>query len=199
MPLVDRVALPDAGKIIILNGASSSGKSSLGRALQSQLSQAYQHLQLDTFRNMEPPSYWKDWEKLPPEAVASKVAALCRAMNAAISEYSRHVQSVIFDTVLSNPESWRYLLEDLVDLPVYLVGVTCGAEELSRREKARGDRELGLATRQSEWIHSDKEYDLLVDSTVATPEQCATEVVDWLSNNPVPHAFNTMRVRLGVA
>jgi chloramphenicol 3-O phosphotransferase len=120
-------------------------------------------------------------------------------MNAAISTYSRHGQSVIFDTALSNPESWRYVLEDLAELPVYLVGITCDAEELSRRERERGDRELGLAARQSKWIHANKEYDLLIDSTISTPEQCATEVVGWLRNNPVPHAFNTMRVRLGVA
>ena len=199
MPAVDPVPLTNAGSIIILNGASSSGKTSLCRALQSQLSRPHQHLQLDAFRSMEPPSYWKDWEQWPPETVARQLAALCRAMNAAIATYSRHGQGVIFDMAFTNPESWRYALEDLVHLPVYLVGVTCAVEELNRRENARGDRGLGLAARQSEWIHTDKEYDLMIDSTASSPEHCAAEVAGWLNHNPVPHAFNTMRVRLGVA
>ena len=199
MAAIDRFALHDAGNIIILNGASSSGKTSLGQALQSQLPQPHQHLQLDVFRNMEPSGYWEGWESQPPDAVARKVAALCRAMNAALSEYSRHGQGVIFDTALSNPDSWRYVLEDLVDLPVYLVGVTCSVEELSRREEVRGNREVGLAARQSEWIHLNKEYDLMVDTTASNPGHCAGEIAGWLSNNPVPHAFNTMRARLGVA
>jgi len=199
MAAVDRVALHNAGNIIILNGASSSGKTSLGQALQSRLPQPYQHLQLDAFRSMEPSGYWDDWKTQPQKAVARKVAALCRAMNAALSEYSRHGQCIIFDTALSNPDSWRYVLEDLVGLPVYLVGVTCSVEELSRREEIRGDREVGLAARQSEWIHTNKEYDLLVDTTASNPDHCAAEIAGWLNNNPVPHAFNTMRARLGVA
>ena len=196
---IARVALHDAGNIIVLNGASSSGKTALGRALQSQLPTQYQHLQLDAFRSMEPTDYWDGWKSQPTEAVERKVAALCRAMNAALSEYSRHGQGVIFDTALSNTDSWRYVLEDLAGLPVYLVGVTCSVEELSRREKGRGNREIGLAARQSEWIHTNKEYDLLVDTTASHPGHCAAEIAGWLKNNPVPHAFNTMRARLGVA
>ena len=90
MRIVDSVPLSEAGRIIILNGASSSGKTSLSRAMQSQLPQPYQHLQLDAFRSMEPPSYWKDLEKQPPETAARQLAALCRSMNAAIATYSRH-------------------------------------------------------------------------------------------------------------
>jgi len=199
MPVVDRVPLPAAGNIIILNGASSSGKTSICRSLQLQLPGPHHHLQLDAFREMEPPLYWADWEKRSPEAVARQVAALCRAMNAAIAQYSVHEQGVIFDMAFTNPESWRYALKDLAHLPVYLVGVTCAVEELSRRERARGNRDPGLAARQSEWIHAGKEYDFMVDSTSSSPEHGAAEIAAWLSHSPVPSAFRTMQIRLGVA
>ena len=118
-----------------------------------------QHLQLDAFRRMEPNDYWDAWHEQDPTLVALKHAALCRAMHAALSEYARHGVDVIFDTVLWHREDWRYLLEDLDGLPVYLVGVTCGLEELVRREQARGDREIGLATGQFKTIHTGKVYD----------------------------------------
>lgn len=195
---VDRVPLSQCGTVIVLNGASSSGKTSLARALQSQLARPYQHLQLDAFREMEPASYWTNWQQ-QPGASALQLAALCRAMNAAISEFSRHGQGVIFDMAFTNPESRTYMLEDLSGLPVYLVGVTCALEELARREVARGDRERGLAARQAGWIHAQMHYDLQVDSSASTPQQCAAAVVTWFGTEPEPRAFRAMQAQRGQA
>lgn len=199
MSTVARQELPKPGNIIVLNGTSSSGKTSLARALQVQFKAPVQHLQLNSFRSMEPEGYWDGWEHQPAESVALKLAALCRAMNAALAEYSRHGLGVIFDTVLSNRDAWRYVLEDLDGLPVYLICVTCGAEELSRRELLRGDRGAGLAASQIKWIHADKDYDFRLDTTSSSSEQCAAEVVRWLSINPVPNAFKAMRSRFQMA
>lgn len=195
MPVVDRVSASLFGRIVILNGASSSGKTSLARSLQSRLRPPCQHLQLDAFRAMEPPGYWTNWRDRPA-ASDRQLAALCRAMNAAVSEYSRHGQAVIFDVALTNPESRAYLLADLAQLPVYLVGVSCSKEVLAQREQARGDREAGLAIRQAEWIHANMQYDLEIDSTTSSPAQCAAAVADWLDGNPAPLAFAAMRARL---
>ena len=118
MAVADRVPLAEAAAVFVFNGPSSSGKTSLCSALQSRLVQAHQHLQLDAFRAMEPAGYWDDWERQPPNLVARRLAALCRAMNAAVSAYLRHGLPVLLDVALTHPESWRYLLEDLADLPV---------------------------------------------------------------------------------
>ena len=199
MSFVPRDSLPKSGTILILNGTSSSGKSSIARAFQGLLSEPYHHLQLDMFRAMEPQDYWKGWQDQGSDVVALKLAALCRAMNAALVEYSRHGQNVVFDTELSNSDAWRYVLEDLADLPVLMVGITCSASALAKREHDRGDRVIGLAASQFDRIHKDKEYDLMIDTTVTSAADCAITVADWLRQSPVPYAFPRMSATRGGA
>ena len=199
MPTVPRHTLPKPANIIVLNGTSSSGKTSLARALQARLTTPIQHLQLDAFRGMEPNDYWDAWDSQAPALVALKHAALCRAMHAALTEYSRHGADVIFDTVLWHREDWRYLLEDLDTLPVYLVGINCELAEVSRREQARGDREIGLAAGQFKAIHMGKVYDFQVDTTESSAEHCAGEVLAWLGTKPEPKAFKAMQSSFGIA
>jgi chloramphenicol 3-O phosphotransferase len=194
MSVVSRKSLPCAGTVLVLNGTSSSGKTSIARALQSLLTEPYHHLQLDTFRAMEPRGYWDEWQHQASDVMALKLAALCRAMNAALTEYSRHGLNTIFDTELSNPDSWQYVVQDLVEVPVLMVGVTCSAAVLAKREQERGDRWLGLAASQLDRIHKDKEYDLMIDTTVSSATECANALAEWLHQSPVPQAFRRMSV-----
>ncbi|WP_174967323.1 phosphotransferase-like protein [Burkholderia lata] len=46
------------GAIVVLNGPSSAGKSTLSRYLCENLDEHHLHVELDVFRNMEPPNYW---------------------------------------------------------------------------------------------------------------------------------------------
>ena len=125
------------GRVLVLNGTSSAGKTSLAKALQAVLPEAYLHVQLNAFRDMEPPGYWKD---LDPATSELRIEALCRAMHAAVAAHARHGQHVIFDTVLDRASVARYFEEDLRPLAPLLIGVTCAVDELERREQARGDR-----------------------------------------------------------
>ena len=191
MALVSRNALPRSGRIVLLNGTSSSGKTSLAKALQVALPQQYLHVQLNAFRDMEPVGYFSR------EQAASgslRVAALCRAMHATVAEFAAHGQNVIFDHVLS-VDAWHYLFEDFLKQSLYLVGVHCSIEELVRRERARGDREHGLAESQVSRIHEDREYDFSVDTSRSNPTECANGLVHWLQQNPAPSAFERMRAR----
>ena len=199
MSVVPRQALPNAGTILILNGTSSSGKTSIARALQSLVAEPYHHLQLDAFRSMEPRDHWEGWKHQPPESIALKLAALCRGMNAVLAEYSRHGQNVVFDTELSNPDAWQYVVEDLVNLPVLMVGITCAVAVLAQRERERGDRTLGLAASQFDRVHKDKEYDLMIDTTESTTTDCAVAIAEWLSQSPIPQAFHRMSATRAVA
>ncbi|MES2951744.1 MAG: AAA family ATPase [Pseudomonadota bacterium] len=198
MSTVPRHKLPPPANIIVLNGTSSSGKTSLARALQARMRAPIQHVQLDAFRRMEPNGYWDVSYQQDPALEAMKHAALCRAMHAALSEYARHGIDVIFDTVLWHREDWRYLLEDLDALPVYLVGVNCELEELVRREHARGDREAGLAAGQFKAIHTGKVYDFQVDTSGTSTEDCAGEVLAWLDRRPEARAFRAMQSSFGI-
>ena len=44
--------------MVILNGAGSSGKSSIARALQSMTTEPFLHVAMDTFLDMLPASHW---------------------------------------------------------------------------------------------------------------------------------------------
>jgi len=143
------------------------------------------HVQLDSFRAMEPPDYFGSGQ---PEQSRRRLAALCRAMNATSIEYVRHGQNVILDHVLP-PVGWCYLAEDLAPFAVFLVGVHCSSTVLEARERARQDRPIGLAASQVLGVHEGCEYDFNIDTTEATPDECALALREWLASGPRPRSF----------
>ena len=193
MPCVPRIPRPGCGTVVLLNGTSSSGKTSLAQALQADPASQYLHVQLNAFRDMEPLGYFG-----PAHAAAGplRVAALCRAMHAAVAEFAAHGQDVIFDHVLS-ADAWQYLFEDFQGQRLFLVAVHCPVEELVRRGRARGDREIGLAQSQAGRIHEGRTYDFSVDTSLASPADCAHAVRLWLAQDPVPAAFAKMVLAAG--
>lgn len=164
-----------AGTIIVLNGPSSAGKSSIAHALRPLLPQEWLHVQLDVFRAMEPPDYFRGGQR---ELNAVRLEALCRSINATCRAYAVRGQYVLLDHVLP-PIGWQYLHEDLAGLPVRTVGVHCALAQREARERARGDRPAGLTASQ-ENLHVDRAYDLEVDTTERSAEACAREIAQWL-------------------
>jgi chloramphenicol 3-O phosphotransferase len=61
-----------------------------------------------------------------------------------------------------------------------LVAVTCAIEVLEARERARGDRRLGQARGQFERVLHGATYDLVVDTGVLSPAECAARVATLL-------------------
>ncbi|WP_048440409.1 chloramphenicol phosphotransferase CPT family protein [Caenimonas sp. SL110] len=179
--------LAAAGRVIVLNGTSSSGKSTLARLLQQGFEEPHLHVQLDAFRAMEPPGYF---DGLSPEVSALRLAALCRAINAATAEYARHGQHVILDHVLPR-QGWAYLAQGLAGLPVYLVGVRCDLPQLQQREARRKDRPVGLAESQMS-MHDAVLYDFEIDTSKSSPQDCAQAVLAWFAAKPIAHAFAGM-------
>lgn len=180
MKTARRLSRP-VGRILVLNGTSSSGKTTLAKRLQAlSQSETFLHISLDAFRDMEPAGYWS------PEVEhlrQVRVEALCRAINATAATYARAGESVIVDHVLPH-QAWSWAAEDWAGLPVLFVGVRCSAQELSRREQARADRPLGLAASQIRTVHRDRVYDFEVDTTAATADECAAALYAWLATRP---------------
>lgn len=191
----DRIFL---GQVLVLNGPSSSGKTTLARMLQARLPTAHQHVQLDAFRAMEPEGYWVLSKREGPAVVALRTTALCRAMGATVRTYALHGQNTIFDVALVRDSDWRDFLYELGECPALLIGVVCDVEELARRERGRGDRELGLAAAQAMRIHAGRPYDTTVDSGASSAEQCAAQILEWLAKAPEPKAWDNLRSRLGI-
>lgn len=59
-----------------------------------------------------------------------------------------------------------------------LVGLFAPLDVLEARERARGDREIGLARWQYGRVHRGIIYDLKVDTTAAAPAECAHLIRD---------------------
>lgn len=183
---------PDvAGRIILLNGASSSGKSSIGRALQPLLPDPWFLVPVDAISGMRSTTHTR---ALDDDQVAEVLARTRRGYHSAVAALASVGNNVIMDYPLS--ERWR--LDDLLDVlkgfDVTLVEVRCSAEELDRREKARGDRPVGLANAQTT-AYAHGECDIAVDTTNAGPETSAKAIAKALDTVPAPKAFDRLRHR----
>lgn len=164
------------GRIVVLNGPSSSGKTTLAKHLQAlSTSESFQHVSLDAFRAMEPPGYWATTNT---ELWPVRVEALCRSINAAAAMYARAGESVVVDHVLP-VEGWSWMVQDFAGLQVLLVAVHCELDVLVHREQARGDRPAGLAASQTH-LHRERVYDFKVDTTRFSAQECAESLHAWL-------------------
>jgi chloramphenicol 3-O phosphotransferase len=88
---------------------------------------------------------------------------------------------VLVDDVFIDPawlDGWRTELENVESL---LVGVMAPADILEQRERARGNRIVGEACAQVDVIHRGIEYDLTVDTSRQSPDECAREILAALS------------------
>lgn len=182
-----------AGQIIFLNGSSSSGKTSIARELLLVLDRPYFHLSVDAINGMR--ARQRTLELSPPEldAVLSRTRA---GFHRAVAGMARAGNDIVVDHVLS--ERWRLLdcLMVLAGLDVVFVGVHCSAEELDRRERARGDRDPGQAAGHAEQVHAHGNYDIECDTTAASPRDCALAIKDFLTRRTGPSAFDRLRQAL---
>ena len=178
-----------APTIILLNGVSSSGKSSISRVLQQTLDKPYLQVSIDAFEEMLPDRYDEEglfaWETLFPKMLAGmhrSIAALASADN-----------NLIVDHVMVHRDGWASTLADCVTIlepyTVYFVGVRCSLEELQRREQVRGDRFAGTVERQFPLVHRHNLYDLEVDTTHSSAEACAEQIRIFIgAHNPISFA-----------
>ncbi|QXQ07337.1 chloramphenicol phosphotransferase CPT family protein [Sphingosinicellaceae bacterium] len=172
------------GKVILLNGTSSAGKTSVAIALQRQLVDHYVLLGIDQFLSALPPDlhgsargvYFIDHQDGVRLRLGPAGVKLERAFHRAVRAVADAGLNVIVDDVLFEP----WLLEDwhivLAGIHLTLVGVHCPITEAERREVARGDRRVGQARGQHGVVHLNCVYDLEVDAIACDPEQAASEI-----------------------
>ena len=171
------------GKIILISGTSSSGKSTLAKGLQKSLADPFLHVQLDSYIEMLPRT--DDWEMFQ---------RMVRGLNRSIAVMAEESNNLIVDHVLIDNAWLEQLLELLRERYVLFVGLHCPLEELERRESERDARRQGFARQQFENIHTDKIYDLKLDTSVLSAEECVERVLDFYNRNE-PQAFEEMRAK----
>ncbi len=80
---------------------------------------------------------------------------------------------IIDDVFLDGAVSQERTSAHLEGLEVLWVGVHCAPEVAAARERARGDRPVGMAVAQAAAVHCGVVYDLVVDSGTGSPQECA--------------------------
>jgi chloramphenicol 3-O phosphotransferase len=185
------------GKIVLLNGTSSSGKSSILAALQNLLDEPYLNAGLDKFIWMLPKRYldrplWDDVLGLASEAGAMG-HRLAYGMHRSIAALSLSGLNVLADHVLVEQDWVKDCAQLFTGLPAYLVGIRCPLDVLEQREKERRDRTLGQARLQFERAHAHRLYDFEVDTSTASVEECAQRIANYLKSGAEPFALKNLR------
>lgn len=176
-------------QVIFLNGASSSGKSSLARALQLCLEKPYIYLAEDMFFDALPA---REYSQADYFRYGSR---LYSGFTQCVRTLANCENRVIVDTVAWNPGSLAGFVDALWDIQVFAVGIHCALPLLEERERQRGDRSPGLARRQSEVVHRNAHYDFEIDTSNLQINVCAQLVVDAIKKTQTPHAFAIMQQR----
>ena len=175
-----------------MNGASSSGKSTLSEALQEKLESPFWHYSIDHLfaANILPHARIKSkeflWSDLRPQFFAGfhhSLPALAKAGN-----------NLIIEHIVETKEWMTLLLELLAPFDVFFVGVHCPLPELERREQMRGNRRIGEARQDFETVHTFGVYDLEIDATKDLNTNVGTVISAWKTRKQ-PSAFHTMLER----
>jgi chloramphenicol 3-O phosphotransferase len=207
------------GQIVILNGAPRAGKSSIVRVIQDTFEGVWMNLGVDVFaRGVTPgrfqpgiglrpgpgPGFGGDHPELEPlvptfyAAVYESIAAHSRLGLNVVSEGSHH--GAIHPGVLGD------CARRLAGLPVLFVGVRCPVEVIMKRrnESPPGRYVVGSPDEPvpapvllwQEEVHKPGIYDLEVDTSVLSPENCAEVIRRRLAEGPPGTAFKQLATRL---
>ena len=183
----------EPGKIILINGASSAGKSILARSLQQALHEPFLHWSFDHLResNALPMARIRnrelDWAVMRP--------AVFEGFHRSLPAFAKAGNNLIVDHIIEQKQWMDELVRLLAPFDVFFVGVHCPLPELERRERQRADRRIGEARLDFHAVHRFTEYDLDIDATQPTEANVARVITAWQARSR-PTAFERLRDRL---
>lgn len=160
------------GSLILVNGPSSAGKSTLCRAAQPLLPRPFLHHTLDAIffgdaLARDSAGQPREWTAVRPRIVDGFFRGLRGYLDAGVD--------VICDYIIEDDTGAGRLRETLHGSDVFWVGLHAPLVELERREAQRGDRRAGEARQDADTVHTFVDYDLELDSTEGI-ESCAQDL-----------------------
>jgi chloramphenicol 3-O phosphotransferase len=198
--MINDMRRPD---IILVNGPSSSGKTTLCRALQTKIPHPYLCVGFDDFVFFSAPRYYRGADTSrqtqsddftvegvemvttsPPGAPISATARfgpvfrhIIEAMAPAVRALVDSGNAVIFDHVLHDREMYESCRRAFDGLNVFKVGVMCPIDILEARERSRGDRVIGRARGLADVVHGFCDYDVVVDTGAYKVNACTNRIL----------------------
>lgn len=165
------------GRIVFLNGVTSSGKTSIVDALQQRDEPFFYVVANDLFEQMVGDRFLREdyWKYL------SEVIILMYHTAKLYSDMGKHV---LIDGILVEREQLKphygQLVSILKDNPLDIVEVYCPLETCRLRNIARGDRWEQQSAEQAALMAQNISYSMRVDTQRYSPEECAAQIVETL-------------------
>jgi len=169
--------------VILLNGGSSSGKTTLAIGLQDALPIPWLRFSIDDLIDAMPKTMLENTEGIifgvdGSVTPGSDFRALESAWMHGIAEMVyRGAKVIIDDVLLSGFEGQMHWQAALQGLEVLWVGVMCDAEVATARESKRIDRVVGMAALQATKVHVGVKYDVTVDTSKMTTAECVQVIL----------------------
>ncbi|KZK84245.1 Chloramphenicol 3-O phosphotransferase [Pseudovibrio sp. Ad13] len=188
------------GRIVLLNGAPRSGKSSIVSALQKQADEPWMNLGVDVVVKHMTPEHMKPGIGLRPGGERPDLEDfISRSYHALYKSIAAHVElgfDVIADLGHHNnyaalDGNWRHYLKELEGLDVMVVGVFCPLAEIMQRRAgsdgnyltANEEGEIPLPVlRWQEEVHKPGIYDLELDTSMLSAEECAERILNVIAS-----------------
>jgi len=166
----------------MLNGGSSSGKTTIATCLQDILPSPWLHLGVDTLLDAMPKSllssdsgiaFGSDGSVRPGPDFWRLEAAWMRGIATMAHSGARIIMDEAFLSGVDARSRWQAALGNV---SVLWVGVRCDPAVAAERERARGDRIVGMATLQAHLVHTGMVYDVEVDTSETSAVECARRI-----------------------
>jgi len=181
------------GRIILVNGTSSSGKSTIVKGLQKALPDLWLEMGIDRFAYALPGRVAGEptWPLLFPyvrpggrqdgpftiETTPLGQRFIAGVHGAAAAIAAAGINVTVDHVVLDG--AWVGEMDRLwAPFEVLRVGVRCPLEVVVERERSRENRTLGQAEAQFDVVHRWMTYDVEVDTSVLTPEACIARIIE---------------------
>ena len=181
---------------IVLNGSSCSGKSSIAAALQERWPSPLQVTGVDTFLASQSKRFFAhdgrvvDGFSWIPTTVDGQPAfdivpgplglGMIKASHAYWAACADAGLDQVIDDVWVVSDQPAGLQDALSAVNTIWVGVHCPLAIVEQRERERGDRPVGAARGHHRLVHTFRNYDVNVDTSVATPGECARTILALL-------------------
>jgi chloramphenicol 3-O phosphotransferase len=186
----------DAGKIILINGASSAGKSTLARALQARVEEPFWHYSIDHLREAHVLPMARilakefDWPSMRP--------AFFEGFHRSLVSFAGAGNNLIVEHIVETEAWMNRLLVLLAPFDVFFIGLHCPLAELERREAGRSDKRRAEARADYAVVHKHCQYDLELHSTEPVEHLVDLALFAWANRRP-PSAFDQMATRNNAA
>jgi chloramphenicol 3-O-phosphotransferase len=181
------------GNIILLNGVTSAGKSTLAKELQGAFDEPYYYVALDTFNDILCPFVAGKGKFQDPDIMNKAVSV----MHLLIRDFSQKGLNVIVDHILCDYGNWfNDCIDVLHEYPVMFVRVDCDRDELFKRARNRGyttPERLNQIDQQLSKIHKHGIYDVTISTSANTMEENITKIKQALQNRDEWTAFKRLK------